>query len=441
MDAQVAQGHEVTYFFSGRQYPLARGPRMREWRMRGIRMLEVVNSPLDDHGRQPQIELDEPRIEALLGDALTAIVPDVCHVQELAGLPSSVLEILRRQAIPTVMTLQDYFALCSTFKLLDADGQVCLRRQIGPDCVRTVRSDPRPSGLLIEASVRLWLERLPLMAGRRGTGLIAGVTTRLETRRRTRGRRPPTPGDYQRRRDVNVARLNRVDVLVAMSHRVEEIYAQLGVSPSRLRTVPLTLRHIERLTPRPPRPAGAHPLTFATLAGFESAAKGGNLIIGALRRLSAAAEAGRFRLLVLGHVDPAILARAAGLPALEIRGPYRPAELDRALDEVDVGLVPSVWEEAYGYAGVEFLAKGIPVLANAIGGMPDYVREGETGWLNHARSANGLAEVMARLIDAPAEVALRAAQIIARRSSIITPHAEHVAEIERIYRVAASSRA
>ena len=27
-----------------------------------------------------------------------------------------------------------------------------------------------------------------------------------------------------------------------------------------------------------------------------------------------------------------------------------------------------MWEEAYGYAGLEFLAKGIPVIANAIGG-------------------------------------------------------------------------
>ena len=53
--------------------------------------------------------------------------------------------------------------------------------------------------------------------------------------------------------------------------------------------------------------------------------------------------------------------------------PFAPAELDAILDEVDVGLMPSVWEEAYGYAGVEFLAKGIPVIANAIGGMPDYV--------------------------------------------------------------------
>jgi len=54
-------------------------------------------------------------------------------------------------------------------------------------------------------------------------------------------------------------------------------------------------------------------------------------------------------------------------------------ELDHILDEVDVGIMPSVREEAYGYAGMEFLAKGIPVISNAIGGLVDYTREGETG--------------------------------------------------------------
>lgn len=48
------------------------------------------------------------------------------------------------------------------------------------------------------------------------------------------------------------------------------------------------------------------------------------------------------------------------LAGVEIRGPYRPEELDGLLDEVDVGIMPSIWEEAYGFAGVEFLAKGSP---------------------------------------------------------------------------------
>src|SRR3712207_9307957 len=49
----------VGYFFSGRQYPLLRGPRLKRWERDGVSMLEVVNSPLWDHGRQPDLEIAE----------------------------------------------------------------------------------------------------------------------------------------------------------------------------------------------------------------------------------------------------------------------------------------------------------------------------------------------------------------------------------------------
>ncbi len=77
------------------------------------------------------------------------------------------------------------------------------------------------------------------------------------------------------------------------------------------------------------------------------------------------------------------------------------SELDSVLDDVDVGIVPSIWEEAYGFVGPEFLAKGIPVIANAIGGMPEYTRDGETGWLNRSCSALELARIMGDISRKP----------------------------------------
>ena len=119
--------------------------------------------------------------------------------------------------------------------------------------------------------------------------------------------------------------------------------------------------------------------------------------------------------LVFGWVEPRFAEAAAELDAIEVRDPFAPAELDAILDGVDVGLMPSVWEEAYGYAGVEFLAKGIPVVANAIGGMPDYVRDGETGWLNRSCGAEELARDHGRRSSSgPAQVADLNAKLRAR---------------------------
>lgn len=446
MDEQVRGGHAVSYFFSGRQYPLMSRPRLRRWEQRGVAMLEVVNSPLYDHGRQPELEILAPAVDRMLEEALRRVRPDAVHVHELAGLPFSVLDVIDAARVPVVFTLQDYFPICSTFRLLDAGGNVCTRLEIGADCMATTAADPRDPGLMVEATLKLYLRQAPLVrrwALGRGRGSVHRLTTRVaaaDAARRWRrdGSPPATPASFQRRRKLNVERLNRIDRVLAMSTRVAAIYERLGVDPGRLRTVHLTLAHIEALTPR--RADGGIPVTFASLAAFESESKGALLLIDAVRRLADMVPPGSFRLLVAGHVDPRFARLADGVPGIEVGTTFRPDELDAILDGVDVGIVPSVWEEAYAYAGIEFLAKGVPVIANAIGGMPDYTREGETGWLNRSLSAEELAEIMARVVERPDEVVKLNSNLIERRTEIVKPLARHADEIEAVYREAISAR-
>jgi glycosyltransferase involved in cell wall biosynthesis len=291
----------------------------------------------------------------------------------------------------------------------------------------------------LEATLLYDLPRLPLLRRMDRDRLFWRIQPRARSLARraalARGRQradgPALAEAFQRRRDVNVDRLNRTDRLVAMSHRVAEIYALLGVDAKRISALQLTLAHIEHLRPRPAHRNGV--LTFATLSGLESPSKGARLLLDAMRSLMSGSAAGRFRLLVYGHVDPALLDEARRLPGVELRGLYLPEELDTLLDEVDVGIIPSIWEEAYGYVGLEFLAKGIPVIANAIGGLVEYTREGETGWLNRSCSSEELAQIMHNIIEQPGQVAELNERIRAQRDSIIKPLARHADEMDAIY--------
>ena len=435
MAEQVRRGHDVTYLFSGRQYPLARGPRLRSWQLPGVRMLEIVNSPLYDHGRQPELEIAAPRVDQLFRHVLREIGPDIVHIQELAGLPFSLLDVADEAGVPTVVTLQDYFPVCSAFKLLDADGRICNRAEIGEDCRRTVFADDRPAGLLIDATLRhhVMLSRLPVGAARREALLnwAAPAISAVEARRRRGRDATPGTGAFQRRRELNVERLNRVDRLIAMSERVAELYAERGVDHARVQTMQLTLEHIENLRPR--RITGEPPLVFATLAAFESVSKGARLLIDAVRALESHATAGRFQVLVFGGIDDDFAAEARNVPGFVIGRRYSRQELDAILDTADVGLMPSIWEEAYGYAGVEFLAKGIPVIANALGGMPEYTRPGVTGWLNQSCSAGELADIMRGLIESPGKVAEMNASVLSQRDSIVKPMHQHGQEMDAMY--------
>jgi glycosyltransferase involved in cell wall biosynthesis len=84
--------------------------------------------------------------------------------------------------------------------------------------------------------------------------------------------------------------------------------------------------------------------------------------------------------------------------------------------------------------GPEFLAKGIPVIANAMGGMPEYTRDGETGWLNQSCSAAELARIMREVVERPEQVAELNVRILAARGTIIKPMARHGNEMDEVYR-------
>jgi glycosyltransferase involved in cell wall biosynthesis len=449
MAALAERGHGVTYFFAGRHYPFRTHARLRRWHRDGVDMRELVNPPivagLERGTRRPDLDLAEPWIEEQFAGALREVEPDVVHVQELHGLPSSLLDVAAEARVPVVMTLHDYGPLCSTLRLFDADGRVCTRTRIGADCVARNAGAPLDDRLLRRETVEFELRGIRGWFEQRGRSLNESLVEWLFRRARVSDEdieamdatlprpEPGLAGGFQQRRDVNVERLGRVDRLIAQSPRIAEIYRSLGVSGERMSVVPAFAGHIERLRPRRFESTPTMP-TFVTLGGCASQTKGSRLVAEALEALRAAGAEGRFRLRVLGHVDPAVAELLEGFRRVEPDGLYGREQLDAILEDADVGLMPSVWEEALGYTGLEMLAKGIPVIANPLGGIAEYVRDGETGWVNVSCTGRGLAEIMLGLIDDPEQIVSTHRSTVAAWPAMAIPWTAHVDAVEGVYR-------
>jgi glycosyltransferase involved in cell wall biosynthesis len=450
MAAQVARGDDVGYFFAGRHYAKPARTRLKRWRNNDVAMYEVVNGPivsgLELGTRRPELDLHEPQAEGAFRSVLGSFRPEVVHFQELLCLPSSLIDVAAEAGVPTVMTLQDYLPLCSTLRLFDADGRICTRLGVGEDCALRNAGAPATRRPFVEDTLRYeiprWRRRLRGHRWpRRYDSLVERVT---EWSLRTVDAEAPPPDDrspaaFQRRRDVNVERLGRIGRLVAQSPRVGEIYRARGVSPERMSTFPFTLAHIERLKPRA-MAAPPAPIAFGTLGGCAAHTKGAHLVVDALDALRDAGLEGRYRLLVFGAVHDDVLPALQSHAGVELRGMYAPEHLDGLLDEVDVGIMPSIWEEAFGYTGLEMIAKGIPLIANPLGGMVQYARADESAWLNEPCSGQGLADLMAMLIADPQRVVEMHERVVAARDRLVPSMHDHLDALYGAYRAAGGAR-
>jgi glycosyltransferase involved in cell wall biosynthesis len=75
----------------------------------------------------------------------------------------------------------------------------------------------------------------------------------------------------------------------------------------------------------------------------------------------------------------------------------------------DIFALPSL-DEGFGFAALEAMAAGLPVVATNVGGLPELVVDGQTGWLVPARDPAMLADCLRRLIaDAEKREAMGAA--------------------------------
>lgn len=61
--------------------------------------------------------------------------------------------------------------------------------------------------------------------------------------------------------------------------------------------------------------------------------------------------------------------------------------------------VPSVWKEQFGLVGPEALSCGVPCVGSSVGGIPEWLFDGQWGWLVQPRDVNGLAEKLTSILS------------------------------------------
>jgi glycosyltransferase involved in cell wall biosynthesis len=177
-------------------------------------------------------------------------------------------------------------------------------------------------------------------------------------------------------------------------------------------------------------------------AGVLVPGKGVHHLIQAFRRL--AVEYPQVRLRLIGRPENAAYAAAlqeqvadAGLSdRVQFEAALSQAELGMAMSQARVLVLPST-SEGLGRVLVEAMMTGTPVIGSAVGGIPDVIQDGVTGYLIPPDDVEALAAALRRmLVDATVDGFSPAARQFARDYFNPTAYVQQYAQVFRLARAA-----
>lgn len=275
---------------------------------------------------------------------------DAVHVHHAMRAPldlvRALLDLTDDRGVPVAWTLHDYFTLCPTANLLDAEGGYpCTSLEGGPECGGCEEQARRLAG----TSVAEWRSEWADLLGR-ADRVIAPSRSAADLVSAN------VPGIGGR--------------LLIQPH---------GVAPG-------------------PGPDDRDPGRDVAVLGYGGVHKGDSLLGGVIEAL-----AGRgIRWHLLGRRRLSVDDR----PDVKVYGPYERADLPRLLREarIDAALLLSPWPETYSYTLSEAWRQGIPVFGSDLGAIGERIRAEGGGVVLDPFDAEAAAAAIAAALEDPAEM-------------------------------------
>ena len=299
-----------------------------------------------------------------MGRLLAEFRPELVHIHGIhRQLSPSVLEPVMSAGIPVVQTLHDFHHVCPADTLLRSGTTPCMP----PECAAGHYSPAVSNRCMKDSAAR--------------SALSAAETW------------------YQRNRRVYEKAVTR---FLAPSRFMAEVMRSDGWE------VPIDVvpNAVGLTTGEPPVDSGDDLEPYALYAGRLSHEKG---VAVALE----AAEHVGVRVVVAGE-GPLEIELRERFGRAEFLGRVDPQRVSELLRSARAAVVPSLGLENASMSVLEAMAAGVPVCASRIGGIPEQVEDGATGFLSDPGSVAQMAESLATLF-ADAELAVRMGEAGQRR--------------------------
>ncbi len=310
------------------------------------------------HPRDYSFEFDNfshATVEAHFEAVLKAYNPDVVHFHNIVGLSVGLVHLAKRRGIRTVVTLHDHWGFCFKNTLMKRENEICSDYTKCAECRASISND-----------------------------LGDCIPVRL-------------------RSDFMALQLAEVDTFITPSTYLAEAYIGAGFPREKFQVIwyGIDVRHFSERRKSDPR--GTVRFTFI---GYLGRHKGVHTL---LEALSLFGDKSKIRVNLVGEGDQLPLykqmVREMGWEgSVRFWGKVDNTKLDQVYEETDVIILPSVWPENQPVSITEAMAARRPVIASRMGGIPELIEDGRSGYLFDAGDAIQLAARMKEFVDQPAKM-------------------------------------
>jgi len=337
--------------------------------------------------RSALTDVFDPWIYQVTKTELRRLKPDLVHVHNVSGATLAPYLACRSVAIPVVNTLHDLWLLCPNNMLYRRNGSFCDPRQAPHGCRDCFRR------------YDFWAN-IP----------------------------------YRRR--VFAALTSSVKAFISPSQALIDRHVEAGYAAERFRMIAHGFREPEPQDSSYFRLAGvlatAPQYRTVVFAGGGHENKGASVLLQALPTLFRRVE--RLRVIVAGGGEKRILGGFRQYaPGVQVLGVVPFAGMRALIALADLTIVASVCHENSPVVIYESFQAGTPVVGSQFGGIPELIRNGETGYLFPVSAPMALAEAITLHFSRPAFERRRMRQCCVEEVRTRLALDNHIREIKKVY--------
>ncbi len=322
---------------------------------------------------------------------------DVIHFNNLEGIPASFLEIKKLYpSTKIILSMHNYYPFCSQVNLWYNESELCEDYFYGKKCISCIPNQAKKEVVIRSNSSAYTLKKIGINPTSkyffRPFITLAGIKKRIDTKindKRYKDKKifyRVSGHPFMERREAIVNMINEnCDHVLAVSQRVAEITIKYGVC-SEIVCVDYIGTKFAELYDKVENPTGRIPtlgkLNLAYL-GYMRNDKGFFFLVDALYDMPPK---------IAENINLIIVAKNTNQEALNkiyhqiwkfndiyYSNGYNHKNLDSILEKVDIGIIPSLWEDNLPQVAIEYHSRKIPIITSNRGGAselannPNYV--------------------------------------------------------------------